>query len=430
MKEKGRTIDEAGKGEMMAWARRLWLVLALALFGSFIASIPPFYRQLVNQLSGTQAMAGLDPAQRLALLAEVGVSPERYAAYQVAFRASSWLPYFLIGLLLFARRRDDWRRLGMASLFVLGGTLGGSISPPPAPPDSIKTAVALSLSVLANMATPLLFYTFPDGRFVPRWTAWMAAATFPIMALNSFFPGTALDPFGYPWLSALYGVSAISSFLFAPAYRYFRVAGAVQRQQMKWALLGIAATPLAWIGGAVQATLIDAPGTAEALRGQLAYMGWSTGLYLLAPLAIAFAVLRYRLWDIDVIIRRTLTYSALTAVLGLAYLGSVLMLQGVFQALTGEGQSPLVVVLSTLGIAALFGPVRRRVQAGIDRRFYRRRYDAARTLAGFGASMRDDVDLEGLRARLLGVVEETMQPAHASLWVRGREIKDLKELGK
>jgi hypothetical protein len=188
---------------------------------------------------------------------------------------------------------------------------------------------------------------------------------------------------------------------------------------LKWALLGFGATPLAWIGGAVQAALIGAPGTAEALRGQLAYMAWSTGLYLLAPLAIAFAVLRYRLWDIDVIIRRTLVYSVLTAVLGLAYLGSVLVLQGVFQALTGEGQSPLVVVLSTLGIAALFGPVRGRVQAGIDRRFYRKKYDAARTLAGFGAGVREDLNLDGLETRLLGVVEETMQPATVSLWMKG-----------
>jgi hypothetical protein len=418
MKDEWRTIDEGEKGEVMVWARRVWLVLAVALFASFVASVPPFYQGLVNEPSGMQATRGLEPAQVLALLDEVGVSPERYAAYQVAFRASSWLPYFLIGLLLFARRRDDWRSLGMASLFVLGGTLGGSISPPPAPPDSIKTAIGLSLSVLASMATPLLFYTFPDGRFVPRWTAWMAAATFPIMALNSFFPRTALDPFGYPWLSAIYGVSAIGSFLFAPAYRYFRVAGAVQRQQMKWALLGLAATPLAWIGGAVQAALIGAPGTAAGLRGQLAYMAWSTVLYLLAPLAIGFAVLRYRLWDIDVIIRRTLIYSVLTAVLGLAYFGSVVVLENVFRAVTGQGQNSLVVVLSTLAIAAVFGPWRGRVQAGIDRRFYRKKYDAARTLAAFGTQARDDVDLEGLRARLVGVVEETMQPESVGLWLK------------
>jgi hypothetical protein len=133
---------------------------------------------------------------------------------------------------------------------------------------------------------------------------------------------------------------------------------------------------------------------------------------------LGIAILRYRLWDIDLIIRRTLIYSGLTAVLGLAYLGIVLVLQGVFQAVTGEGQSPLVVVLSTLAIAALFGPVRGRVQAGIDRRFYRRKYDAARTLAGFAATARDETDLGRLSQQLTGVVGETMQPDRVVLWLR------------
>jgi hypothetical protein len=148
-------------------------------------------------------------------------------------------------------------------------------------------------------------------------------------------------------------------------------------------------------------------------------------IFLVLLACVALSILRHRLWDIDLIIRRTLIYSTLTAVLGLAYLGTIGVLQGVFQAVSGEGQSPVVVVLSTLGIAALFGPVRARVQAAIDRRFYRKKYDAARTLAGFGAQARDVVELEQLSGQLLEVVEETMQPASASLWLpaytRGRQ---------
>jgi hypothetical protein len=132
---------------------------------------------------------------------------------------------------------------------------------------------------------------------------------------------------------------------------------------------------------------------------------------------LGIAILRYRLWDIDVIIRRTLIYSVLSAVLGVAYLGSVLVLENVFRALTGQGQSPLVVVLSTLAIAALFGPIRTRVQAGIDRRFFRKKYDGARTLAGFGASVRDETDLDRLSERLVGVVDETLRPDRVSLWL-------------
>jgi hypothetical protein len=145
------------------------------------------------------------------------------------------------------------------------------------------------------------------------------------------------------------------------------------------------------------------------------------GLFIsLTPgLTVGYAILRHQLYDIDVIIRRTLIYSVLSAILAAIYFGSVIVLQGVFQAVTGQGQNPLVVVLSTLGIAALFGPVRGRVQNAIDRRFYRKKYDATRTLARFAAGARDETDLAQLSERLVGVVEETMQPASVGLWLRG-----------
>jgi hypothetical protein len=144
----------------------------------------------------------------------------------------------------------------------------------------------------------------------------------------------------------------------------------------------------------------------------------------LIPLAIGVAILRYRLWDIDVIIRRTLVYSVLSAVLALAYFGSVLLLESVFRAMTGQGQSGLVVVLSTLAIAALFGPVRWRVQTVIDRRFFRRKYDAARTLAEFGAQARDTVDLDDLTKRLVAVADKALQPTSVGLWLRSAARTD------
>jgi hypothetical protein len=130
--------------------------------------------------------------------------------------------------------------------------------------------------------------------------------------------------------------------------------------------------------------------------------------------------LRYRLWDIDLLINRALVYGALTLLLALGYFGAVVVLQAVFQAVAGQARSALVTVLSTLIIAALFGPLRNRLQAAIDRRFYRRKYDAARTLAQFGASLRDEVNLENLSADLLAAVEETMQPEAVGLWLRGQ----------
>ena len=138
---------------------------------------------------------------------------------------------------------------------------------------------------------------------------------------------------------------------------------------------------------------------------------------VLIPIAAGIAILRYRLYDIDVIINRALVYFPLSAMLGLIYVGGVVGMQALFRALTGQ-ESTLAVVISTLAIAALFSPLRRRAQALVDRRFYRRKYDAAKTLASFNSRLREETDLDTLSDDVLGVVRETMQPAHASLWLR------------
>ena len=147
------------------------------------------------------------------------------------------------------------------------------------------------------------------------------------------------------------------------------------------------------------------------------------------PISLGFAILRYRLWDIDLIIRRTLLYAAMTSLLGLGYFGSVVLLQAVFRRATGQGSS-LAIIVSTLAIAALFSPLRRRVQAFIDRRFYRSRYDAQVTLAMFSERARDEVDLHNLQETLLAVVENTFKPTHASLWIREEGTQRLDSTGQ
>jgi len=148
---------------------------------------------------------------------------------------------------------------------------------------------------------------------------------------------------------------------------------------------------------------------------------------LLIPASIGIAVLRHHLFDVDLVINRTLVYGALTVSLGLVYFGSIVVLQGLFRALTG-GESQLAVVASTLAIAALFNPLRQRIQGFIDRSFYRRKYDAAKTLAAFSAKLRDETDLERLSDELVSVVQETMQPKHASLWLHpDPALKDKKK---
>jgi hypothetical protein len=203
-------------------------------------------------------------------------------------------------------------------------------------------------------------------------------------------------------------------------FRYRRSRGEV-RQQIKWLAFAACVVGVLYFGSLL-AQIVLAP---ESLENEgppePLWLSIVNNLILLAyagvPIAVGIAVLKHRLYDIEIIVNRTLVYGALTASLALMYLGSVASLQTLFRALTGGG-SQLAVVASTLAIAALFNPLRRRIQAFIDRSFYRRKYDAAKTLEVFAAKLREETDLDALNAELVGVARETMQPVHVSLWLR------------
>jgi len=208
------------------------------------------------------------------------------------------------------------------------------------------------------------------------------------------------------------------SFPVAQLYRYARVSNRTQRQQTKWVVFGVAVaiagvlTTIFTVGAAV-----DLP-PAE-VGPKMLSMLLMDAFMLFIPISIGIAVLRARLFDIDVVINRTLVYASLTAMLALVYLGGVATTEAIFRALTGQQQqSQVAIVITTLVIAALFNPLRRRNQSFIDRRFYRRKYDARKTLEAFSARLRDETDLEALNDELVGVVKETMQPASVSLWLR------------
>jgi len=209
--------------------------------------------------------------------------------------------------------------------------------------------------------------------------------------------------------------------VFAQVYRYMRVSEPVERQQTKWVVFGLtAAISLTLAAAIVPAeafpTLLQ-PGISKVLYGLSVTTVVNLSL-LLIPLAIGVAILRYRLWDIDVLINRTLVYGSLTVTLALVYFGGVAATEAIFRAITGQEQQPqLAVVVSTLVIAVLFTPLRRRIQGFIDKRFYRRKYDARKTLEDFSATLRDETDLDALSDDLISVVSETMQPAHVSLWL-------------
>ena len=195
----------------------------------------------------------------------------------------------------------------------------------------------------------------------------------------------------------------------------------VERQQIKWLLY---AAPIWFFGSALKIAVVYFVQVEGPWGVLVSYLLVGVG-GLSGPVAIGVAILRYRLYEIDIIINRTLVYGSLTALLALVYFGGIVLLQRVFVVLTGE-KSTLAVVASTLVIAALFNPLRGRVQEFVDRRFYRRKYDARKTLEAFSARLRDETDLGALRDELVGVVRETIQPAHVSLWLRSDTVPSRK----
>jgi hypothetical protein len=282
--------------------------------------------------------------------------------------------------------------------------------------NALLRVVALMLFGVGEASAVIFFYLFPSGRFAPRWTRWGAVCVVTYYALVVFFPvlpSNAGGPASY--LILLFFISAVV----AQVYRYRRVSTPVERQQTKWVVLGIATATAAFFFNIPLGALLPAAVKDSVILGNLNPI--FPYALLLIPVSIALAVSRTRLWDIDVLINRALVYGALTALLAATYAGLILGLEGLAGLAGGAAsQGPVVLVVSTLAVAALFSPLRRRIQRLIDRRFYRAKYDTARTLERFAATLRQDVDLSGLRDDLLGAVEETMHPAHISLWLAVR----------
>jgi hypothetical protein len=255
---------------------------------------------------------------------------------------------------------------------------------------------------------------------VPRWTRWTAALWIFGFGTSGLMPGTPLDPQKWPaWLTSPILIAIFASFIVAPLYRYRRASDPVQRQQMKWVVFGLILAILSFILGGLPQTFLSSQlrNPQAAVVYDLSSLTAVLLCFSLLPVFFGIAILRYRLWDVDVLVNRTLVYGSLTVCLAAVYVGGVVSLQSAFRAATGQS-SNLAIAISTLVIAALFTPLRTRIQTLIDRRFYRRKYDAVRTITAFQSLLRDEVDLDRLTVDLLAVVQETVQPAHASLWIR------------
>jgi len=352
---------------------------------------------------------------------KLGVSVGLYAAYGLAIEMIYLLGFWIVGAAIFWRKVHERLVFGFSLVLMIFGALNAidlsvEIHPALGSLDSV-------LSFVAFLAFFAYFYVFPNGRFVPRWTRWVVIAW--ILYLAALFFAPEDSPF-YPatWpqlLTTVIVVALFGSMVFAQIYRYRRVSGSGERQQTKWVVFGLTAAIVGVFVGSFAAVIfgeVSRPGAPRVLYAlfELTVNNFSL---LLIPLTIGIAILRYQLWDIDIIINRTLVYGTLTAMLALVYFGGVTATHAIFQRFTSQEQQPQVaIVVSTLVIAALFMPLRRLIQGFIDRSFYRKKYDARKTLEAFSAQLRNETDLDTLSDDLVGVVRETMQPAHVSLWLR------------
>jgi hypothetical protein len=357
-----------------------------------------------------------------------------------------FLAFPLVGVLIASKRPKNavgWLCLAIGVLWTLGGLLDyygyyGAATPGSVPFPIVAAGISNWIWVPAvGLLGTYVLLLFPDGRLPSRrWRplAWLSGTVILLLSVGVLLAPGRLDnlagvrnPFGIEgadWLTV--GVYAVLPLLplcmLASALSLvlrFRRSGGEERQQIKW--IAFSASVVVVVYAIAMIASIVSPEEAWTTAGSVWWLNLLTyavlSSFTLVPIAVGIAVLKYRLYEIDLLINRALVYGPLSAMLALIYAGGVVGMQTILRAIAGQ-ESTLAVVASTLAIAALFNPLRRRVQAFVDRRFYRSKYDARKTLEGFSAKLRDETDLEALNKELVGVVSETMQPAHASLWLR------------
>jgi len=365
----------------------------------------------------------------LQALQRLGLSLDGYVWISVVLLGASALIWWAVAAIIAWKNFSHWFALSVSLLAALQATMDTR------PPDFISPLpyawqwVLMLFIALVESIYPLLGVFFPDGNLAPRWTRWILIVWFGIgfpAVLLDYLPPLSPDwqnrfdlIFNYCWYGCMAAV------LVAQVYRYRHVSGPVERQQTKWVVFcGLIVTlqqtiqySLLWIF-----PVLATPGS---LFNMFYYVFLRSFLSLFS-LSILIAMLRYRLWDIDVFVNRALVYGTLTAILVLVYAGLVLGIGLLSPHVIGLTNN-VAIVASTLVVAALFQPLRARLQQSIDHRFYRSKYDAAQVIAAFSTTLHNRADPVELKDHLLEVVDKTMQPAHVSLWVKSRHPRRVVE---
>jgi hypothetical protein len=392
-------------------ARLTWFSLMITSLAVFIWAVPARYNQMMTDPYGLEAG-----------LKSLGLSLRQLAIYTTVLDILVGAACWSFGLLLFVKKPQD-RLVWLLSLAI--GMLLTSALPVT---NALSAASAgwktplLLLRMIGTFSLTGAVILFPDGKFIPRWTRFMFLAAVVYIVLWLFVPGLApfntLDFRSMPSTTSL--VAQFIFFLMIAAiqiYRYRYVSNPVQRLQTRWIVLGLVLlvgtiSAIAMIGIFWEPLRTSPTIFALYLILEIPIVLFSL---LLFPITVAIAIMRYHLWDIDALIRRTLVYSLLTGLLAVIYFSGVALLQGVLNTERGQ-PSPVVIVITTLLIYVLFSPMRRRIQDFIDRRFYRQKYDAEKALAEFASAARSSTELSSLTNNLVDLVCETLQPASIKLW--------------
>jgi hypothetical protein len=416
------------RGLPLRVAQVAWVAVALVALAIIFFSLPALYAQFTTHCREAAAVClerGQLTSEYAQTFREVGIPPRSFAILMVVVDAFSRLVWFTVGALIFLRRSRDPMALLVAFFLVTFGTATFAS-------DGVHALVSThpawwipgtGMQILGEFGAVMFFLLFPGGRFAPPWTRWLAVAFLAFQIPGYFFPSVYSNL--YPGnVEGLVFMGLVLGLVGSQVYRFRRVSNPRQRRQTKWVVAGSAVAIFSLFGLLIPLfffpkALSDGSPFVLSLASTLVPL-----IMLLIPLSIGVAVLRSGLFDIDVVINRALVYATLTATLVLIYVGGVVGLQRLLSPLFGESNQ-LAIVASTLAIAALFNPLRRSIQTIIDRRFYRKKYDARKTLEDFSARLRDETDLEQLNFDLLSVVRETVQPEHASLWLKpaDRQVK-------
>ena len=403
-----------------------WLTLArILLLGwilfnlfSITRSLPNFFHNFQSLKPGTvvgDAFYGWNSEQIQRIVNQLGDLLKPVAIARFLASLVSLLCFWVVGGLLFWRKSDTW--IGLLAAFILFSTGPGLSGLQLSRVQGSPTAETLG-QINGILIWPMFFiflYLFPNGKFVPRFTGYLAVLPYLLFIASTLIP----DNSPVSWIATAVLLAYAFGGLISQIYRYRKISTPEERQQTKWVVFALGIFLATLLLSTLIPPLLPESSFGTPSRFWFEFVNAFSGALLVAliPLSIGVAILRYRLWDVDLLIRRTLIYTILTLTLGLVFFGGIALLQALFSKISNQ-KSEISIVISTLAIAALFNPLRRRIQNTIDRRLYRKKFNSEQALARFSATARTETDIEQLSSELLAIVQEALQPEAVSVWLK------------